>query len=58
MIYTAQISKAHSTAYLRGWQTRGKQVLSAKARTVRHRETAVTLLQTVKLCAAVGFGES
>lgn len=62
-IYTAQISKAqireaYSIAYLGGWQTRGKQVLSAKTRTVRHNETAVTLLQTVKLCAAVGFGES
>lgn len=60
-IYTAQISEAqireaHSMAYLRGWQTRGKQVLSAKTGTVRHNETAVTLLQTVKLCAAVGFG--
>lgn len=62
-IYTAQISEAQirearSIAYLRGWQTRGKQVLSAKTRTVRHNETAVTLLQTVKLCAAVGFGKS
>lgn len=60
-IYTAQISEAQirearSIAYLRGWQTRGKQVLSAKTGTVRHNETAVTLLQTVKLCAAVGFG--
>lgn len=60
-IYTAQISEAqigeaHSMAYLRGWQTRGKQVLSAKTGTVHHNETAVTLLQTVKLCAAVGFG--
>lgn len=60
-IYTTQISEAqireaHSIAYLRGWQTRGKQVLSAKTGTVHHNETAVTLLQTVKLCAAVGFG--
>lgn len=55
-IYEAQIREAHSMAYLRGWQTRGKQVLSAETGTVHHNETAVTLLQTVKLCAAVGFG--
>lgn len=56
---TTQIREAHSIVYLRGWRARGKQVLSAKTRTMHQNETAVTLLKTVKLCAAaVGFGDS
>lgn len=55
---TAQIIGAHSIVYLRGWRTRGKQVLSANTRIVHRNETAVTLLKTVKLCAAVRFGDS
>lgn len=54
----AQIIEAHSIVYLRGWRTRGKQVLSANTRIMHHNETAVTLLKTVKLCAAVRFGDS